>query len=553
MSSQLKTETYQTYYETIFAANRKIAQISLDQAVTKEKFITTPLVQSQIIGTISAWVFGFEWVFQAVQKLSSFTERTCGIPLGLKIRLPEPAYGKINWDTLKGLGKNKHFAEQLTVIENELKINAYPTLRSEGTFTKEKANTFLSPLTFIFIPINYLARNIGKALGWLVTSLFTIPASFVINIHYSIKSHRAKMKRDSSLKRLNPPDQKTRRLEFAKAWLDNPAGMPASLVAQYISAEEMLSALKAIEPNKISTCHTKFYVTHYRLSSREESEEDSVSTRLADFKMARIAYLKQVRDSKWSFTDAYEQAQAAYEEERGLLNQRTSTSLIKTATQLVNEAQQLKQAEQQKQQELKDTQEKTASRKEKKWEKFKELVSHQAEILALLKEQKTQQENHLDKLGDIETAQKDSNEKLDTLAETLEAIQAHTANVSSSMDGLVYKNEHDHDDSEEDDSDEQEENDFEVQEEFEEESEKSDEGNEEKAPTSGATVSTSTPLSAVAASSVPATLFSSAPTSGLSAAPATSAAGAGKSAANDGAALSGSTPASTASVVPKSN
>jgi hypothetical protein len=125
----------------------------------KNSFVGTPLYKSgEFFKIILSYTLGLEWFVR-----------------------PDPK------GALRGLYKLPSIKVGLPLIiyqhdGNRVKKSLIDYIRSEKTgFTWGLTPYYINPLNFLVVPLNYLARNIGKLLGWILVSPFTIPAYIALS------------------------------------------------------------------------------------------------------------------------------------------------------------------------------------------------------------------------------------------------------------------------------------------------------------------------------------------------------------------------------------
>lgn len=121
----------------------------------KHKFVKYPLyLLTNLFKAIFSFTIGLKWFLNQSNRLN--TVLPCK-----KIILPTITYGA-NKASSEGIS----FALEFSYI---------------------KAPVVLTPLNFLLVLLNYIARNVGKLLGLILVSVFTVPAYLFIESYYGIK------------------------------------------------------------------------------------------------------------------------------------------------------------------------------------------------------------------------------------------------------------------------------------------------------------------------------------------------------------------------------
>jgi len=109
-----------------------------------------------------SWILGFAWLLRLLDKLQ----------LRFPLLIPFKA---IQLPTIK------YFFFEETINIGHAQTGNITVYRS--FFSSSKYKYAVTWLNFIFVFLNYLARNLGKALGWVLMSFWTVPAYLAIHIH----------------------------------------------------------------------------------------------------------------------------------------------------------------------------------------------------------------------------------------------------------------------------------------------------------------------------------------------------------------------------------
>jgi hypothetical protein len=132
----------------------------------KARFVGYPLVASaNLLKEPIANILGFQWLIPHISSEN--------IPY-IKISLPSFSY--VVKDAMRLNRMDSYIAD---IYETE------PLLVS-GFFSAQQSYR-LNPVNFLFVGMNYLARNLGKALGVALVSPYTIPAFLCIKSYFSLK------------------------------------------------------------------------------------------------------------------------------------------------------------------------------------------------------------------------------------------------------------------------------------------------------------------------------------------------------------------------------
>ncbi len=111
--------------------------------VRKGSFVELPLqFFAKAFTQIFAWIVGFDWLLRLIGHLP-LPNKTLTLPT-------------IKYSPTEGFHRDR----------NKYKVNL---------------------LNFLFVPINYLMRNLGRLIGYVIASIFTVPAYLVIKGYYSAK------------------------------------------------------------------------------------------------------------------------------------------------------------------------------------------------------------------------------------------------------------------------------------------------------------------------------------------------------------------------------
>jgi hypothetical protein len=154
-------------FKQLQQAHQRVCHNYRDREVNIHRFIGIPLIYIGIIfEEIFSWTLGLNWLKRLTYKLNNFLPN-------LDISLPIPEYvTRLNGDW------------------------PFP-LRSR--FEKDHVNYIISPINFFIVFLNYFFRNLGKAIGWLIASIFIAPVYLFLKAYHGIKEKSLKNEVNSIL------------------------------------------------------------------------------------------------------------------------------------------------------------------------------------------------------------------------------------------------------------------------------------------------------------------------------------------------------------------
>lgn len=209
---------------------------------TKVDVVGVPLrFLGEVFKNLFVYTLGFEWFFDLTDDFDLPVKR---------IMLPTFTY------TISSLGR--HLVSSFKMSSNPYDVTL---------------------LNFLFVPFNYVSRNLGKLIGYTLASLFTVPAYLIIKATYKIKEillHKAYQKSldqmDNSSLVENwitsltlPIGDIAKRITIDTLWnshTNREAGVPSCLTHEIIKnyAHERNFFLESIKPWPITAASRKIRV-----------------------------------------------------------------------------------------------------------------------------------------------------------------------------------------------------------------------------------------------------------------------------------------------------
>lgn len=194
------------YYSDVKSKYQELLFNKDDAGDTKAYVVGYPLcfLGDFIFKTLFSYIFGFEWFIHLADKLDL---------AGKKIELRGISYriAAEHWDAPL--------------------VSGFEITNSRFTLT---------PLNFWAIPLNYIFRHLGKFLGYLLVSPFTVPAYFIIKGIYKVKERWLK---NDYHKVLNQIDNS----ELIKGWIKNPSSLPVEDIAKRYTVVDIAAANRMLD------------------------------------------------------------------------------------------------------------------------------------------------------------------------------------------------------------------------------------------------------------------------------------------------------------------
>ena len=133
--------------------------------------VGTPLqfMGDKVVKNIFSYIFGFQWLIDISYRFK--------LP-SLTISLPTVRYLKGMFSSLT----SEHGEQNFFYVANPEQDFYF------CGFVFSLNNYIVNPINFWAVPLNYIARNIGKAIGYALVSPFTVPAYISIKSYYGIKN-----------------------------------------------------------------------------------------------------------------------------------------------------------------------------------------------------------------------------------------------------------------------------------------------------------------------------------------------------------------------------
>lgn len=153
------------YYDQVKTKYQTIADNKCNGMDTKSRVVGIPLkLFGMYFKNLFSYTLGFEWFLNLTRKFD--------MP-GKKITLPTFTYVCDRYPNFEG-------------FENYIREGDLPDPMI-SSFVMTKICYTVTPLNFLFVLPNYLSRNLGKLIGCVLASPFTVPAYLIIKTTYKIK------------------------------------------------------------------------------------------------------------------------------------------------------------------------------------------------------------------------------------------------------------------------------------------------------------------------------------------------------------------------------
>jgi len=216
-----------SYYD-VHSRNEELENAITDEANTKGRVVGKFLyfMGDVLFKNVFSYVAGFEWLLPYTYGLN--------LPCA-KIGLPTISYA---------VG----YPRELATSYVEKQVLAASLGRGNdrliSTFSRGTNNYTINPVNFLPVFLNFIARNLGKLIGYIIASVFTIPAYLLIKSYYGIRKAMAKYRLNTALKRIAPST-------LAKEWLPGIYSatttradrINAGKLAKYVNAMDFTSGL----------------------------------------------------------------------------------------------------------------------------------------------------------------------------------------------------------------------------------------------------------------------------------------------------------------------
>lgn len=245
-----------TNYRDIVTGEEELLEINDNQQETKAMLVGKPLYLSgELFKTILSNILGFAWLYNLSLKL----------PLpNFKLYLPTISY--YYGYAYSRLNSTQRYVAHMLGYENKI----------VSGFAIGLTNYYVNPINFLLIPLNYIARNLGKALGWLLVSPWTIPAYLTIKSIYTIKKSIQTYNNNRALAAIDTD-------KLASGWLtDSRKYVSARQIAKHVGVIDFTTHwLNAVKEAHFSSATLKeeklnSYFTAHWLNTVKEAHFSSV-------------------------------------------------------------------------------------------------------------------------------------------------------------------------------------------------------------------------------------------------------------------------------------
>ncbi|QBS11357.1 hypothetical protein [Legionella geestiana] len=148
----------------------EVQNLKYNYSNIKTKVVGYPLyLSSELCKQAMAYTLGFQWLMPTLEAID--------IPY-IKIKLPTFTYIAGNPGYFAPRGTHQWAMHAMGLTDKNQLVSSF-------AFTWNQYR--LNGVNFLLIGLNYIARNLGKAIGVLAVSPFTIPAFIAIKSYFSIK------------------------------------------------------------------------------------------------------------------------------------------------------------------------------------------------------------------------------------------------------------------------------------------------------------------------------------------------------------------------------
>lgn len=176
-------------YKKVCSKYQEVRENKYREVENKAKIVGTPLnfLGNLIFKPVFSQVLGFEWLLDLTDKLHL---------AGINIEVPSITY-EYGYFKIDPFGK---------LVSRTALVSGFVISHNSYTVT---------PLNFLAVLLNYIFRNLGKLIGYILVSPFTVPAYLIIKAIYKIKDW---MLRNDYKKSLSQLDDAT----LINGWVNNP-------------------------------------------------------------------------------------------------------------------------------------------------------------------------------------------------------------------------------------------------------------------------------------------------------------------------------------------